>query len=394
MWAFRSSRHPAIALVIRQHLAELARLLHEGNAKSRASALRELSFFGRHAAQHVSKILRCLQDADGKVRCVAVDSAIRLRGHLEPFLPELVRWLEHQTAHVRRSALEVLANLAELAVPLAPQIAQRLGDGSRLVRRAAILAVGALGVGAAAPFVPQIANRLSDSDESVRQAAVVVLGYSGGLAAPFAKQVVDRLLDGDPDVAWAAQEALVGGLRREARGLVGQIARFLEEDGFWIQSSVAQVLQQLGPSCGPALQQIAKRLTHSDANRRRTAAEALGLLEGAAKRCKRQLRRSLKDDSVDVRRAAKSALLRAKVCRASCGRSSKIDGDTAEGRSSPHWRLATKPPCPPATALMPVTLTDRARRGHPRGPPRPGMRRRPASTALEPRATPARPWAS
>ncbi|MBM4320175.1 MAG: HEAT repeat domain-containing protein, partial [Deltaproteobacteria bacterium] len=271
--------------------------------RSRCGALAALGEIGDGRAEPV--VLAALGDGNPRVQAAA---ALALgRFGQAGVRPALLPLADHGDATVRAAAVEALGKLGVAAA--LEQLTRALEDADERVRAAAAAALGMAGE----TTLEQLLAALRSPDAAVRQAAAEALGQSGN------RQAIDPLCEvlGDQvnGVRLAATRALVQlgwqpvGWRvlRRDRGYA-----FWTTRSFWIGTD-------------PERDQLAlllDALRHADADRRRNAAEALGLLGDAA--ALQPLLAALADADADVRFAAAQALLelgatpQAELCWAPC----------------------------------------------------------------------------
>jgi len=128
-----------------------------------------------------------------------------------------------------------------------PRLMRMLKDASWEVRREAVKALGRLGDATA---VESLCRTLRDHDHDVREAAAVVLGR---IADPRSiRPLALTLLDDESFVRNAAYNALMDinpswEKTPEAQSALPQIKAALKYRGYWINQSVARLLEQEAP---------------------------------------------------------------------------------------------------------------------------------------------------
>jgi HEAT repeat protein len=132
------------------------------------------------------------------------------------------------------------------------RLVRMLKDASWEVRREAVKALGRLGDGAA---VEGLCGALGDHDHDVRETAAVALGRLGDPQAIRALAL--SLLDDESFVRNAAYNALMDidpnwEKTPAAQSALPEIKTALKYRGYWINQSVARLLEQTSPDAAPA----------------------------------------------------------------------------------------------------------------------------------------------
>jgi HEAT repeat protein len=294
--ALAALRHPASAEPLAGLLAGLA--LRPKESKTEAAPLSESAEYealaqalGALEAAAVSPLLRLL---DAEKRDTRRWAARALGLARDPRAVEpLIRRLADNRSEVRKAAAQALGEIGD-ARALDPLV-QCLSNRDHELRRAAAIALGGIGSARAVDALRAVAE---DPNEPVQLAAVEALRRIGGLRAGAGlRAIADSSRKSLRDAALASLNGLkfdpaTSVERAAAAILTGDFAGAVEE----------------GES---ALSPLAETLGSRDANRRRQAVDALGLLRlpGAIQ----PLLSAMKDHDPAVQQAAAAAL-------AQCGR--------------------------------------------------------------------------
>lgn len=216
-----------------------------------------------------------------------------LRQELEASVPRIATTLADGDVRMRRAAVGVLEILGPAAKAAIPTLVAALRDPDPCVRWSAVRSLDRLGEKGLRPALPALSRLLRDRDADVRAAVVVALGH---LEEPAKLNGVVQ--SGYPPAERASGPPIPVLLESYQTGPVA------------LKVASLRLLGQRGKEAIPVLPVLCQALNDSDAQVRRTAAEALGTLGPLARNAASDLRRALDDPVEDVRLAVDKALLR------------------------------------------------------------------------------------
>ncbi|MBM4320945.1 MAG: HEAT repeat domain-containing protein, partial [Deltaproteobacteria bacterium] len=263
----------------------------------RRGALRALGAIDDPRALHA--VLDGLDAGDLRLRVTAAQAL----GELGPerasptVRSRLAALLEDAAPELRAAVVEAMGKLGGTAALDAATRA--LADGQPEVAQAGLASLAAAVRGGTAGALDLLQQALSSPEPALRSRAASELGRLGSLAMAAIDALVERLSDPVPVVSQAAEEALgrlgwrpVGWrTRRTDKGYVYWTRR-----SEWLKDDPAASQREL----------LVAALSEEDADRRRNAAEGLGLLRDPA--AVPALRRLLDDPVFDVQVVAAEAL--------------------------------------------------------------------------------------
>jgi HEAT repeat protein len=254
----------------------------------------------------VPVLTRALSDGDAEVR-------VRARQALEDVTCPQVAFLEEATHTAWRPA-ESPSGVVDAAQAGMRGTVQRLADGlddpDARARRAVIDVLETLGA-TAAPAAPALVRALSDSDPFVRWSAARTLGKISPTSAETAvPALVELLKDADLDLRVAAAAALER-YGRAARTAVPGLIRMLQATDADLRVAVIHALGAIGsPEAAQALPGLTTAVGDPDPRVQQAAAEVLGELGPVAGDAVEPLRRALQTGAPKVQKAAGEALLK------------------------------------------------------------------------------------
>ena len=216
-------------------------------------------------------------------------AADTLGASLRKALASVQQGLNDPDKKVRLAAIDALETMGDDAAPALPSLVQALSDSDKFVRWSAARVIGKLAPIQPSVAVPKLAELTADPDLDVRLAALKSLERYG----PAAKNVVDPYLGnaathGDTEARIPAMKALQA-IGADAAAALPAVATNLNADDSRLRQSACETLGLIGP-------QVAQ------------ANPALWKVTGP--KIETALRRALKDDEAEVRRAASDALLK------------------------------------------------------------------------------------
>ena len=219
-------------------IAPLVDLMRSGTPEQQLSAVKAL---GEVEDPRILKhSLEALKKPDVMVRLAALEI---LKGLADSSAYEAVeRLLKDPEVNIRAAAISTAASCGGTSA--LPKLVKMLKDDSWEVRREAVKALGRLGDEKA---VDGLCGALADADHDVRETAAVALGKIGDARAIRALALT--LLDGESFVRNAAYNALMEidsswEKTPGARSALPEIKAALKYRGYWINQSVAKLLDQ------------------------------------------------------------------------------------------------------------------------------------------------------
>ncbi len=222
-------------------IAPLVDLMRSGNPDQQLSAVKAL---GDVDDPRILKLaLEALRKPNIMVRLAALEILKRIA---DPSAYDPVeRLLADKDVNMRVAAVAAVTTCG--GIRALPRVMRMLKDTSWEVRREAVKALGRLGD---AKAVEGLCRALRDHDHDVREAAAIVLGR---IADPQAiRPLALTLLDDESFVRNAAYNALMDidlswEKTPEAQSALPQIKTALKYRGYWINQSVARLLEQEMP---------------------------------------------------------------------------------------------------------------------------------------------------
>jgi HEAT repeat protein len=254
----------------------------------------------------VPVLTRALSDSDGEVR-------VRARQALEDVTCPQVAFLEESTHTAWRpadSSSGVVDGAQADMRGTVQRLAEGLDDADARARRAVIDVLETLGA-TAAPAAPALVKALSDSDPFVRWSAARTLGKISPASAETAvPALVELLKDADLDLRVAAAASLER-YGRAARTAVPGLMQMLHATDADLRVAVIHALGAIGsPEAAQALPGLTTAVSDPDPRVQQAAAEVLGELGPVAGDAVEPLRRALQTGAPKVQKAAGEALLK------------------------------------------------------------------------------------
>jgi HEAT repeat protein len=291
-------------------VAPLTELLKDPSPKVRAHAVRALGAIGSPAKPAVAALAELLKDPDESVRRQIVSAIRAIHPGPQVTIPLCVKLLEDSDPGVRVRILNTIAEAGTEAVPgltvalknekaaywaciilrsigpsakdAVPALAETIKNPQPQIRREAILALGAMGEGAASA-VPQIVPALSDEATSI--AATFALGQIGQMPPAAEAIVMKNAKSNDPLLStvsiWAIARIHPADKNLTAHALAHLIGRLKHENSY-VRELAAQALLALppAPDVAPALWE--KAFESMDETTARHALDALASLGAPA----------------------------------------------------------------------------------------------------------------
>jgi HEAT repeat protein len=275
-----------------------------------------------HRATAVALLLSALKSDQPRLRRAAVLGLASLKPPAELVLPQLTEVVKVVGKDAAGDTLEVLVVIGEPAVPVLAEALKReeirflvVRDLARLgpkaqpataslaelvnsdplsaVRREALMALGAIGRGAAAA-VPAAIEALDSKQETVAYAACYALGKIGKPAAAAVPVLLKKLGDSNELLAVAAAWALAGiqpDSAETARATVPVLVKGLTESEPKVRVEAAVALGHFGHLAQEAVPALTKLLDDKDESVQTAASEAIKRISGEKHRRRSMLRR-------------------------------------------------------------------------------------------------------
>jgi hypothetical protein len=341
MWSahemYEQVRHSA-ARVESEDVAELRRLLREGEEADRLQVLNRLEFLGQYLAEHgelnrgLELVKGLCHDAESmRGRNPAARGLVMLaieRIATRPFVDGLVEGLGRARSEEDRAALKAtIVHVGASAVtPLVKALIVAKDAGSRRAYRDALVAldavgvelmeemvgddrwfvvrnmVGILGETRSADAIEHLSRTITHSDARVRRETIMALAkVSGAEAVPLLVKGLN-----DPEAGLRASAALGLGLTKQAAGVAPLLARLAEEGEPEVEVEIVRALGRIGDA--RAIRVLAERATGGGwfsrvaSPIRVEAVRALGEIHDGDARA--VLQRLLRDRNAEVRQAA------------------------------------------------------------------------------------------
>ena len=223
----------------------------------------------------------------------------------EAKIPDGLKALKHPDAEVRYQAAALLVKLGPVGKIAVPELREALQDTNGFVRVKAAEALWAIEQTSPTILVPVLTQALKSKDLELRAAAAPVLGKMGAKAKSAVPVLIEALRDKDDGVLLEIVAAL-GEIGPAAKDSAPALLKMVgEEDRGIIEPFVVAALGNMGPG---VVDDLVKALPDKAIQRRRVAAEALGMIGPKAQSASKQLAVTLKDGDGLVRRQAAKAL--------------------------------------------------------------------------------------
>ncbi len=203
---------------------------------------------------------------------------------------------KHGTAIPRRDPIELAVTTLQSA----------LADDSAAVRTHAALALGRIGLPAAA-LAPELIVMLKESDETIRCQVAHALGQVGGEVGATLAALVELLNDDSSPVKEAAAGAL-GAMKKAAAPAIPALVPLLQDSQQSVRTAAAEALARVGPLTQVATDALVEGLSSPDNLVRAHTAEALGTIGASAAEAAPALVEAMADGNDRVRAKAVQAL--------------------------------------------------------------------------------------
>jgi HEAT repeat protein len=293
LWRIEGQTKPAVAA--------MTEVLGDPSSTQRAELLSYLGEMGGAAAGSAAVVLPLLHEEDGIVRTQAM-LAIRQFGTAA--LPAILAALSDAKPRVRRDAFQALGLLGPSAKDAVPKLTALLDDDDAEMRRQALFALGHIGE-AARSATKAILKRTRDRDAGVRAASLTALQTIAADAKGARAAALHAFKDSDLLVRCRGV-LLLRQVDPQHADVLPQTLDLLEQPVG--RSELLLMLNQMGPSAGPAVPALAKLLDDADATTRRLATLTLGNIGPAARPAVPALLRQLRSTDVNVRQMVVNAL--------------------------------------------------------------------------------------
>ncbi len=340
--------------VLEKTKAEWLAILDDASAKPRMrkAAVIALGIFGAGEADvlpALSKALASDKDEAVRLQIVSILGSVKSNS-LRDSLPTLADVLkDDKSSAVKAATANLIGKLGELAKPALSGLVRALKDVDPSVRAAAVEAIGQTGAEAKSA-ISDMLPLLKDTDASVRYSTVYALGRFGSDAAgaiPELLQVLEKDTSADARHEVARTIALIGGA--SDKSIVPALIKALQNDkSDEVRRQLALTLGKMGdikgemkdilgvlrndkdhtvrlylirsiPTClGSAMKEYVKDYAdwlgkEPDADARLAIIQELGALGPAAKEALEALTRAESDVVLQVREAARQAILLVKA---------------------------------------------------------------------------------
>lgn len=296
-----------------QAVAVLTELLKDSSAAVRAHAASSLGKIGQPARSAIPNLVSLVADPDECARQQAVGALAAIQPSPNVSIPLFVTLLADADPAVRMRVLHALAGAGPAAVPgmiealkdntvaywaclvlreigpdavaAVPALIEKLDDPRPEIRREAILALAAIGRGAA-PAADKIATMLDD--ETLCVAATYALGCVGSIPEG-AEATIRDCARSDQSLAATVSQWTLARVHPEDKALVREaiesLVERLKSDDPFVRAAAARGLASLSPTPEVTLPAIDKMLDDSDETTARHALDALAVIGQPAVPC-------------------------------------------------------------------------------------------------------------
>jgi HEAT repeat protein len=207
----------------------------------------------------------------------------------------------------QKQALRSLARLGPVAAPALPELMKLLASDSLSLGIELRKTLGEIGE----PAVEPVRAALSEADSTTRANALSALAWLGPLARPAKREILDAAKDTDEDVRLQAIGAL-GDLEVHEQEILEVLLLGLDDDSDMIRMQAGQELRRFGEDAAPAVPKLTAALKRAleadDAGLTLTMTGALGAVGRQAKSAAPLLLSLLDHQDADRRVSAASAL--------------------------------------------------------------------------------------
>ncbi|HEY1785125.1 MAG TPA: HEAT repeat domain-containing protein [Pirellulales bacterium] len=256
-------------------VADLAKAVTTGSAKSREHALDRLADRGPKAKAAVPQIIAALKADEPGVRW----RAARALGAIGPAAADgaeaLAAALDDADHHVRSHAAYALGAIGAPSKKYVKPLVAHITDEDSHVRRSVIRAIDRIHPDPD-EVVPAVSEALSAADPSVALAAVQSLAAYGEKALPTAVKVLRDSKPKSKARYWAC--VLLAEFGPEAEAGVEPLTTALADEDVGIRMQAALALGHIGPTAKSAVPALMRTLGDSLTGVRYTAAYALGMI--------------------------------------------------------------------------------------------------------------------
>jgi HEAT repeat protein len=266
-------------------------------------------------AKRLPSLVAKLSSPDDALRAEGAQGLALLGPDAHIALPELLRGLGDKNPFVKRLVAQALQQVGQPTVADLPDLLPLLEESATCSEaKARILeALAVLGdQPQATPAAANVVKLAQDSDARIRREALRAVGKMASAVPPAqpavspkdAQVVLEKALqDSDPKVRGAAAEALTMHVPA-VRGDVTKLVELLKGKEPEVRAPAARALGLLGEKAKPALPDLLAAARVDDRSLRRACFVTLKAIKAPPAEVMPVLRPGLKDDDVEVRRAA------------------------------------------------------------------------------------------
>lgn len=187
-------------------------------------------------------------------------------------IPELGKALHHKDLHTQYMACRALGSLGAAAKGLVPDLIELSADGVAAVRRNAVAALGNIGTEIGDAGLQALIKALADPSQAIRDEAIIALGKLPKLAAPAVPLLEQQLAVRNTRTRPLAIQS-IGRLTGKTDRAVKMLADELSD--VQTQLTAADILSQMGPLAGAAIQPLLKMTESADPDCRLASIRAL-----------------------------------------------------------------------------------------------------------------------
>lgn len=273
---------------LRDALPTLADVLKEDkSAAVRAACASLMTKLGENARPALTRLIGALKDSDAGVRANAVEAIGKIGPEAKSAIPEILPLLKDADAGVRLNTVFACRGFGADAAVVVPDLLQVLEkDGSDDVRREVAKTLASIGASSAKLVLPALVKQMRDEKSAeVRRQLAQTLGKLGDIKT-IVKDVFD-LIKNEKDhtvrlyLARSIPGALSGGLQENVKDYAVWLGR--DPDGE-VRLALVQELGALGPAAKEALDALIAAESDVVIQVREAAREAVLQVKGLAKK--------------------------------------------------------------------------------------------------------------
>jgi HEAT repeat protein len=268
-----------------------------------ATAIHQMGSSGKPA---VPTLVEALRKNDPATRIAFIYAFMGIGPDAEPAVPALIETMHSDDFHTRYWSCRAIGKIGlPGAKDAVPELIKLLSDMVASVRGNAAAALGNLGPNVGPEAIPALTNATKDKLYSVRTSAVVALGQMGPAAIASLPQI-DACLANKSFAARSQAAVARWQITRQVEPTVEVLVAELENrDAPW---DAARGFEQMGKAAAVAVDRLVKLLDSNDRETRVWTASSLASIGASSKPALPKLTEMLKDEEEEIREVAAEAI--------------------------------------------------------------------------------------